>query len=1071
MSDTANEIKSRIDIVDLISETVKLKKSGHSYTGFCPFHDNLHTPSFVVWQDTGTWKCFGACNTGGDHYSFVMKRDGIEFRDALELLARRAGIELRPLTETERTAIKRERERQDATNELLARATDFFFKQLWTAQPGSDKALTFARSRGLNDQHLKAIRWGFSRSDDALLKAMMSSDEGATLLPLAREIGLIRSDGRDFTANADGDKVSPAGWLIYPCIMNGRVTWMTARACGEIKQGSKSRNLPLSQMLGSRQIYRADHDLWDGQAADQDHPRGRRVGPILRDDGLVLVEGPADAETCRAWGWPAWAMLGAPVNEEENKALVDDIRKRAERGTLYAAMSNDTAGLNFANKISEMIGPLTRIVFWPKPEGAKKGDANDWLTKQNATTDDVTQLFEESFTYLDIQIQQAASLRDVRKKAENIEHLADLVVRLDSTERRIYINSIGDRKGLDISRREFEKMVGERLSRSNSSGVKVVNGELTWWSEPLINALPRVESEFIIDDGHNTPTIQYHITGKLAGGQPLPGIDVDAGEFDGMKWIGKQWGARVFAYLGSSKNHLLKRAILENSLPTLKRETMYTFTGWYTVGSERSYLTASGALSSKGLNDGARVDLPNNLSYYSLPKPPTGPDLIEAIQASLRFIDIAPDTITATLWSAMYTAVMTSVKSLNAVLWVYGPTQSKKSTISHLAISHFGERFVQGRDYKAPKDWTSTAADMEVTLFTCKDVPVILDDYAPQFTSSKEAAAMAKAAHYIVRSVGNRSSRGRRQADMSARAQFLPRGLVIATAEQPLSGQSIVGRTITIPVEFSNINLDRLSACQAEHALYSQAMAGYVAWLAENWDMACAEFQKIVLASQERMRGVFSNQDRLTDYYSALNAGSRLALMWMREVGALSEVDAESRATLNDVALCELLSGQSTRISQQSPVLKFFQALDDMLTQGKVVLAPKEIDSFAVPHDATLIGWWNVKDGDAHIYLMTAPALKEVKNFWAGLDERFDTLMDALRREMWQFGYLVNRDKEQIEPSKWINKEYGTRRVLWIDAEKVYKELNVDILKLHKETDGDNIDFSLKEGATSPVSQ
>src|SRR5512136_3144484 len=93
-----DDIKERIDILDIVSETVKLKKSGRTYVGFCPFHANTRTPSFVVWPESGTWKCFGACNTGGDIFTYVMKRDGLEFREALELLARKAGVVLEART-------------------------------------------------------------------------------------------------------------------------------------------------------------------------------------------------------------------------------------------------------------------------------------------------------------------------------------------------------------------------------------------------------------------------------------------------------------------------------------------------------------------------------------------------------------------------------------------------------------------------------------------------------------------------------------------------------------------------------------------------------------------------------------------------------------------------------------------------------------------------------------------------------------------------------------------------------------------------------------------------------------
>jgi len=90
-----DEIKSKVDIVDLVSEAgVKLRHAGRNYTGFCPFHDNKHTPSFVVWPESGTWRCFGQCNEGGDVFKFVMKRENLDFKEALDKLAARAGVQV-----------------------------------------------------------------------------------------------------------------------------------------------------------------------------------------------------------------------------------------------------------------------------------------------------------------------------------------------------------------------------------------------------------------------------------------------------------------------------------------------------------------------------------------------------------------------------------------------------------------------------------------------------------------------------------------------------------------------------------------------------------------------------------------------------------------------------------------------------------------------------------------------------------------------------------------------------------------------------------------------------------------
>ena len=154
-----DEIKSRIHIEDLVNEipTVKLRKSGKNYTGFCPFHENKRTPAFVVFPDSGVWKCFGACNEGGDIFKFVMKRDGCDFPQALKTLAAKAGIELEPLTPQRKEVDAH----LDRIRQLLEESVLLYQHHL-TRNPAGKPALDYLTKRGLTAETIASFGLGYA---------------------------------------------------------------------------------------------------------------------------------------------------------------------------------------------------------------------------------------------------------------------------------------------------------------------------------------------------------------------------------------------------------------------------------------------------------------------------------------------------------------------------------------------------------------------------------------------------------------------------------------------------------------------------------------------------------------------------------------------------------------------------------------------------------------------------------------------------------------------------------------------------------------------------------------------
>jgi DNA primase len=178
-----DEIKERLDIVEVISNYVPLKKAGRNYKGLCPFHGEK-TPSFVVFPDSQGWHCFGACGTGGDIFSFVMKRENLDFGEALKLLAAKAGVELQP-REGPAPAAEQHLER---LREIVAAAAVYFQYLLVNAGEAAI-AREYLERRGLVPATWESWQLGYSLDSwDALKDQLLR--KGYTLEDV-EEAGLV----------------------------------------------------------------------------------------------------------------------------------------------------------------------------------------------------------------------------------------------------------------------------------------------------------------------------------------------------------------------------------------------------------------------------------------------------------------------------------------------------------------------------------------------------------------------------------------------------------------------------------------------------------------------------------------------------------------------------------------------------------------------------------------------------------------------------------------------------------------------------------------------------------------
>src|SRR4030042_2999693 len=152
------EIKNRLNVVDLVGEYVRLQKAGSNHKALCPFH-NEKTPSFMVSEERGTWHCF-VCSKGGDVFTFLMEMEGIGFREALEQLAAKAGVELKRFERGNRGDWGDEDDK-GKLYEILELATKWYEKNLWEGK-GKERILKYLRERGLTDASIKKFRLGYA---------------------------------------------------------------------------------------------------------------------------------------------------------------------------------------------------------------------------------------------------------------------------------------------------------------------------------------------------------------------------------------------------------------------------------------------------------------------------------------------------------------------------------------------------------------------------------------------------------------------------------------------------------------------------------------------------------------------------------------------------------------------------------------------------------------------------------------------------------------------------------------------------------------------------------------------
>lgn len=431
--DVVEQIKERLDIVEVIGRSVHLQKAGRNLKGLCPFHTEK-TPSFFVFPDSQRWRCFG-CGRGGDLFTFVMEHEGMDFRSTLEELGRRAGVEIRPRT-PEQVQAEAENERLKAAHEAAA---DYYHRLLLSA-PQADFARGYLQRRGFKAETLAGFRLGYSLDDwNALRTALMG--QGFTVPELIQAGLLVEKDGGG-TYDRFRNRV-----MLPICDRRGQVIAFGSRTLSD--EGPKYMNSPQTPLFDKSQV------LFGMDKAGQ---------AIRQREAAIIVEGYMDVMILHQEGC---TNVVAPMGTALTESHLKQIQRLTQRFIL--ALDPDAAGIHATLRglevARETLERKGQAIFDPRglvgyqgrlnadirvvslPDGL---DPDELILQDRARWDALLGGSQPIIRFYFQELLKQVDAREPRGKAQIVDTMLPLLQDLaDGVEREAYVREIAGQLGLD----------------------------------------------------------------------------------------------------------------------------------------------------------------------------------------------------------------------------------------------------------------------------------------------------------------------------------------------------------------------------------------------------------------------------------------------------------------------------------------------------------------------------------------------------------------------------------------------------------------------------------------------
>ncbi len=429
-----DDVRQSNDIVDVISQYVRLKRSGRNYFGLCPFH-NEKSPSFSVSPEKQIFHCFG-CGVGGNVFTFLTKIEGINFVEAVQLLAERANIQLPTLENNMDSAKEALKAKVYKVNEFTA---NYYHENLY--KPESKIAQEYVKKRKLSNETLKSFQIGFSGKFDELYRELKKQGfEDREIL----ESGLVNKNERGQFIDRYRNR------LMFPiCDARGRVIAFGGRVLDDSKP--KYINSP------ENVVYSKGRHLYGLNVAKKYDIKKR----------LLIVEGYMDVISLHQREiHNVVASLGTALTQQQGYLL----RNHTEQ--IILSYDSDEAGQTAKVRAMEILQNMGCDIRVLQMEGAK--DPDEYVIQYGNAR--FQNLVDKAISVIEFKVKilrQSLNLENTNDKIKFLNEIAKLISKIDnSMEREVYIEKIA--KEYDVSKEAIYAEVN-KLTYKETSDEKILN--------------------------------------------------------------------------------------------------------------------------------------------------------------------------------------------------------------------------------------------------------------------------------------------------------------------------------------------------------------------------------------------------------------------------------------------------------------------------------------------------------------------------------------------------------------------------------------------------------------------